>query len=120
MKISRIDHVQLAMPPGEEQKARAFYATVLGMVEIPKPPILAKRGGAWFQTGSVQLHLGVEEDFRPAKKAHVALAVSGAEKLRKKLADAGYAVRDDVAIEGVKRFFTDDAFGNRIEFIENE
>jgi catechol 2,3-dioxygenase-like lactoylglutathione lyase family enzyme len=120
MNINNIDHVQLAMPAGEEAKARVFYAGVLGMNEIPKPPILAKRGGAWFQTGSVQLHLGVEEDFRPAKKAHVALTVSGAAELRRRLAIAGYPVREDAAIDGVKRFFTDDAFGNRIEFIDVE
>ena len=116
--IVGIDHVQLAMPPGEEEKARAFYAGVLGMKEVAKPPVLAKRGGAWFEAGPVQLHLGVETDFRPARKAHVALAVSGAQELRRKLTEAGFPVREDVAIKGVARFFTGDAFGNRIEFIE--
>ncbi len=117
IRIERIDHVQLAMPPGEEERARAFYSDVLGMREVAKPAVLAKRGGAWFETGPVQLHLGVEADFRPARKAHVALAISGANALRRKLTDAGYPVREDDAIEGVARFFTDDAFGNRIEFI---
>jgi catechol 2,3-dioxygenase-like lactoylglutathione lyase family enzyme len=120
MRIDRIDHVQLAMPPGAEEQARAFYSGILGMSEVQKPPVLAQRGGAWFITGQVQLHLGVEQDFRPAKKAHVALAVLGGDELRRKLADAGHPIRDDDAIDGVRRFFTDDAFGNRIEFIEKE
>jgi catechol 2,3-dioxygenase-like lactoylglutathione lyase family enzyme len=120
MHIDRIDHVQLAMPPGAEEQARSFYAGVLGMNEVPKPPVLAQRGGAWFKTGSVQLHLGVEQDFHPAKKAHVALAVSGAKELRERLVRAGLPIREDDAIDGVKRFFTDDVFGNRFEFIEKE
>ena len=118
--IERIDHVQLAMPPGEEEKARAFYAGILGMREVIKPPVLAARGGGWFESGGAQLHLGVEADFRPARKAHVALTISGPAALRTKLEEAGYPVREDAAIEGVERFFTDDAFGNRIEFIETE
>jgi catechol 2,3-dioxygenase-like lactoylglutathione lyase family enzyme len=120
MRIRAIDHVQLAMPEGEEEKARTFYGGVLGMKEVPKPPALAKRGGAWFEQGRVQLHLGVEADFRPAKKAHVALILTRAGELRAKLAAAGYPVREDTAIDGVKRFFTDDCFGNRIEFIETD
>jgi catechol 2,3-dioxygenase-like lactoylglutathione lyase family enzyme len=115
--ISRIDHVQLAMPSGEEAKAIAFYSGVLGMREIAKPPVLAARGGAWFAAGEAQIHLGVEQEFRPAKKAHVALAIKQAADLRRKLVAAGYPVRDDDAVEGMQRFFTDDAFGNRIEFI---
>ena len=118
MRIERIDHVQLGMPPGEEEEARGFYVGVLGMTEIAKPPVLTARGGAWFQAGPVQLHLGVEQDFRPAKIAHVALAISGGQHLRKNLMAAGFPVRDDQSIDGVQRFFTDDAFGNRIEFIE--
>jgi catechol 2,3-dioxygenase-like lactoylglutathione lyase family enzyme len=118
MRIGRIDHVQIAMPRGEEHRARAFYAGVLGMTEVAKPPKLAPKGGAWFATGAVQIHLGIEAEFRPAKKAHVALTVTGAANLRQRLADAGYPVREDDNIEGTKRFFTDDAFGNRIEFIE--
>src|ERR1039457_6415640 len=73
VKVQNIDHVQLAMPPGEEERARAFYAGVLGLTEVPKPPDLAKRGGAWFEQGAVKIHLGVEADFRPARKAHPAL-----------------------------------------------
>ena len=116
--IGAIDHVQLAMPAGEEDKARTFYVGILGMRELPKPPGLAKKGGAWFEADSVKLHVGVEAEFRPAKKAHVALTVSGADDLKQKLSTAGYPVRVDTDIEGVKRFFTDDCFGNRIEFIE--
>jgi len=120
VKLLAIDHVQLAMPRGEEVKARAFYSGVLGMSELPKPVELEKRGGAWFQSGAVQLHLGVEDDFRAAKKAHVAIGISGAEELKSKLRNNGHAVREDHAISGVVRFFTDDAFGNRLEFICQE
>lgn len=112
-----IDHVQLAMPKGEEAKARAFYAGVLGMTELEKPPLLAKRGGAWFAQGSVQIHLGVEDDFRPARKAHPAFQVLDLETLRQKLTSAGCRIQDDDAIPGVTRFYTDDCFGNRIEFL---
>ena len=117
VKLLAIDHVQLAMPRGEEAKARAFYSGLLGMSELPKPVELEKRGGAWFQSGAVQLHLGVEDDFRAAKKAHVAIGVSGAEELKSKLRKNGHAVLEDDAITGRSRFFTVDAFGNRIEFI---
>jgi catechol 2,3-dioxygenase-like lactoylglutathione lyase family enzyme len=115
--ISRIDHVQLAMPPGEEAKAIEFYSGILGMHQIPKPAALVGRGGAWFIAGGAQIHLGVEQEFQPAKKAHVAFAITEPMDLRKRLLAAGYPLRDNDAIEGLQRFFTDDAFGNRIEFI---
>ena len=118
--IAAIDHVQLAMPKGEEEKARAFYSGILGMTELAKPDALAKRGGAWFKSGKVQIHLGVEEEFRPAKKAHIALAVRDAAPLRSTLSSHGCRVQDDDLIPGMKRFYTDDCFGNRIEFIELE
>ncbi len=118
MSIGSIDHVQLAMPRGEEAKARAFYGDVLGMREVAKPAKLALRGGAWFEAGAAEVHLGVEEDFRPARKAHVAFTVTDGSELRRKLQAAGHPVREDDAIAGVRRFFTDDAFGNRLEFIE--
>ena len=120
MKILSIDHVQLAMPKGEESKARSFYVDMLGMTEITKPDALTGRGGAWFKSGKVQIHLGVEEEFRPAKKAHVAFAVSDAAPLRSTLSSHGCRVQDDDLIPGMKRFYTDDCFGNRIEFIELE
>ena len=118
MSLVAIDHVQFAMPAGEEPRAHSFYVGVLGMAEVEKPLELAKRGGAWFETGGVNIHLGIEADFRPAKKAHVALRTSDGASLRERLKRSGYPVREDGAIDGVKRFFTDDAFGNRIEFIE--
>jgi catechol 2,3-dioxygenase-like lactoylglutathione lyase family enzyme len=117
MTLTHIDHVQLAMPIGLESKAREFYIGILGMAEIAKPPMLAKRGGAWFAVGEVQIHLGVEEDFRAAKKAHVALRLIGSEALRNKLSAAGFPVKDDDAIPDSKRFYTEDCFGNRLEFI---
>ena len=112
-----IDHVRLAMPPGAGDAARAFYSGVLDMDEIPKPSELAKRGGCWFQSGSVQVHLGVEEDFRPAKKAHPALMCSNYEELLSKLRLAGVAAHKASDIPGVLRCHVHDPFGNRIELI---
>jgi catechol 2,3-dioxygenase-like lactoylglutathione lyase family enzyme len=112
-----IDHVQLAMPMGEEDAARRFYRDLLGMTEIPKPPELARRGGCWFASGSVQLHLGVEPDFRPAKKAHPGLRCSDFDRITSHLRAAGVEVKDDENIPGVRRCHIADPFGNRIEFI---
>jgi catechol 2,3-dioxygenase-like lactoylglutathione lyase family enzyme len=112
-----IDHVQLAMPPGEEQKARAFYADLLGMTELPKPPELARRGGCWFGSADVQLHLGVEHDFRPAKKAHPALRCKDSAALVQRLRDLGIEVNEPDDIPGVRRCHVHDPFGNRLEFI---
>src|SRR5688572_29767676 len=89
MHIVGIHHVQLAMPAGRETEARAFYSGLLGLPEVPKPPELARRGGAWFESGGVKLHLGVEQDFRPARKAHPALLVSGLVALIEQLSAAG-------------------------------
>jgi catechol 2,3-dioxygenase-like lactoylglutathione lyase family enzyme len=115
----RIDHIQLAMPADEEVKARAFYGDLLGMTELPKPPELAKRGGCWFSSGEVQIHLGVEEDFRPAKKAHPALRCRDYEALTAKLRDAGIGVEADDNNPGVTRCYVHDPFGNRIELISD-
>ena len=115
-----LDHVQVAMPPGEEVRARAFYVGVLGMIELEKPASLARRGGAWFAGGegaSVQIHCGVEPDFRPARKAHPAVLVAGIDALAERLEQAGHAVHWDDDLEGLRRFFCDDPFGNRLEFI---
>lgn len=120
MTLLAIAHVQLAMPKGEEAKARAFYGGVLGLAELEKPPRLATRGGAWFGSGAVQVHLGVEDDFRPALKAHPALTTTCGSALRARLAAAGYPVIDDDAIPGTRRFYTADGFGNRIEIIETD
>lgn len=116
--IRAIDHVQLAMPPGEEAKARAFYGGVLGMEEVAKPPELAQRGGVWFQSGDAQVHLGVEREFRPARKAHPALRVEGLAAMAERLRGAGAAVIDDEALPGFDRIYTADPFGNRLELLE--
>jgi catechol 2,3-dioxygenase-like lactoylglutathione lyase family enzyme len=115
--FARIDHVQLAMPPGKEDTARAFYRDLLGMMEVPKPAELAKRGGAWFTSGSVQVHLGVEQDFRPAKKAHPALLCHDYDALCDALKLAGIERQEDHSIPGVHRCHIFDPFGNRIELI---
>lgn len=119
MRILCIDHVQLAMPPGEEGKAREYYQNLLGIPEIPKPVELAAKGGAWFENEAVKIHLGVEKEFLPARKAHPALVVSDLNFLKSTLTKAGYTVTDDSAIPGVVRFFSHDPFGNRIEFIQS-
>jgi catechol 2,3-dioxygenase-like lactoylglutathione lyase family enzyme len=116
--IAGIDHVQLAMPPGAEDEARRFYATLLGLPEVPKPPPLAARGGCWFEGPTVKVHLGVEEQFRAARKAHPALLVHGLATLVEELRRAGVTVRDDEPLEGYDRVYVDDPFGNRIELLE--
>lgn len=118
MHVTAIDHVQLAMPPGGEDAARRFYAGLLGLSEQPKPEPLASRGGCWFVHGAAQIHLGVEQDFRPARKAHPALVVEGLEELTDQLAAAGFAVRTGDTVDGRTQRFTDDPFGNRIELID--
>lgn len=105
------------MPPGSEDAARRFYRDLLGMIEIPKPPQLAKRGGAWFSSGSVQIHLGVEPDFHPASKAHPALLCRDYDGLVKLLRAAGVSFQPDDNIPGVRRCHIHDPFGNRIELI---
>lgn len=120
MKIVAIDHVQLAMPPGREDEARAFYAGVLGIAEQPKPPHLAKRGGCWFECSALKIHLGVEKDFAPARKAHPALIVEGLPALVATLRRAGHRVVDDEPLEGYDRVYVDDPFGNRIELMESK
>lgn len=116
--FKQIDHVQLAMPPGEEARAREFYAGLLEMSEISKPPELAKRGGCWFVSGKVQIHLGIEVDFHPAKKAHPALRCSHYEALISRLGAAGIDVHEANDIPGVRRAHIHDPFGNRIELID--
>ncbi|WP_217222784.1 VOC family protein [Streptomyces anulatus] len=116
--LAAVDHVQLAAPPGTEDALRAFYADALGMTEIPKPPVLAARGGCWFASGPVQLHLGVEEDFHPAKKAHPGLRVTGIVAYAARLESHGVAVEWDGALPGHRRFYAHDPVGNRLEFLE--
>ena len=115
--ITGLDHVQLAMPRGQEELARSFYAGLLAMTELPKPAVLAARGGCWFTSGAAVLHLGVEEPFSPARKAHPAFLAADIGELQAALTAAGYAcVRSDEEIPGVRRFHTHDPFGNRVEF----
>ena len=118
MRVSGIDHVQLAMPRGREDDARRFYADLLGLPEKPKPPNLAARGGCWFGAEGVQLHLGVEDGFRPAKKAHPALLVEDLPALVDRLDQAGVAVERDEPLPGYERVYVADPFGNRLELLE--
>jgi len=117
-RILNIDHVQLAMPKGSEESARSFYRDVLGMREIPKPEALAGRGGCWFASGEAHVHLGVEEDFRPAKKAHPALVVEGFDEILAWCESAGLPTKADAEIDGRRRVHLFDPFGNRLELIE--
>lgn len=115
--ITGLDHVQVAIPAGGEPRAREFYGALLGMTETDKPAALAGRGGCWFSAATAVLHLGVEEPFAPARKAHPAFLVADLEALSAQLSAAGYScVRAGGEIPGIRRFHTFDPFGNRIEF----
>jgi catechol 2,3-dioxygenase-like lactoylglutathione lyase family enzyme len=116
----RLHHVQVSMPPGGEDGARAFYGGVLGLTEVPKPPALAARGGVWFRGEGVELHVGAEDPFRPARKAHPAFAVDGLDELARRLERHGAAPRWDGDMPGCRRFYVDDPFGNRLELLEEE
>ena len=119
MQFVALDHVQLCMPYGQEEQARAFYCGVLGMTELPKPADgAAGFGGCWFVAGSVHLHLGPEEPFRPALRAHPAIAVDDLDALRIRLEAADLEVKDGKPIPGRRRFFSTDCFGNRMEWVE--
>jgi catechol 2,3-dioxygenase-like lactoylglutathione lyase family enzyme len=120
MSIVGLDHVQVAAPPSCEEDARRFYGGLLGLAELPKPTALAGRGGAWFALGSgQQLHVGVEQDFAPALKAHPALLVAAGalEAVAERLVEAGCEVRWDDALPGVARFYVSDPWGNRLELM---
>jgi catechol 2,3-dioxygenase-like lactoylglutathione lyase family enzyme len=112
-----LDHVQVAMPKGEEAKVRQFYGDILGMTEIPKPEELQKRGGVWFRCGAQELHLGVEEPFAPARKAHPAFLIRSFSHLLAQLEQHQVAYTEDFAIPGRRRIFVHDPFGNRLEMI---
>ena len=114
----RIDHVQLAIPAGGEPRAREFFVELLGMVESEKPAALRSRGGCWFRRGSCSIHIGVDPNFVPQKKAHPAFVVLGARELAERLERSGFEVSWDSEIPGVLRFYTHDPFGNRLEFID--
>lgn len=117
MTVLGFDHVQLAIPAGGEAKACKFFVELLGMREVPKPATLST-SGCWFECGSVNLHLGIDPDFRPASKAHPAFLVDDLGSLRERLENAGVPTRDDKSVEGYLRFFADDPFGNRLEFMQ--
>src|ERR1700676_4014589 len=114
----RIDHLHIAAPLRSEAGGRGFYGGILGMAEIAKPPELRKRGGCWFACGGQQLHIGVEEDFRAAKRAHPAFAVESLEALRLALVQRGFPAIDDENLPGSRRFSSEDPWGNRLEFVE--
>jgi hypothetical protein len=123
----RVDHVQVSMPKGQEAAAETFFRDILKFERLPKPPELEKRGGAWFRSPktsaddkyAVEIHVGVEENFRPAKKAHPAIRVRNINELAKTLQTHGYTVEWDTSIASSKRFFVHDVFGNRFEFIDD-
>jgi catechol 2,3-dioxygenase-like lactoylglutathione lyase family enzyme len=118
--VLAIDHIQLAAPPGCEEAARRFFGELLGLAEIPKPEPIRARGGVWFRVGEHELHIGVEQDFAPARKAHPAFRASGYDELRERLLAGSVEVEDDDEILGVRRCFVADPWGNRIELISTE
>lgn len=119
MGLVGIDHVQLAMPAGQEAIAHAFYADVLGLTPIAKPESLAARGGCWFAAPGFQIHLGVDPAFAAARKAHPALLAADLAACRRALAAAGVPIEDDSSVPGVRRLYATDPFGNRLELIQH-
>jgi catechol 2,3-dioxygenase-like lactoylglutathione lyase family enzyme len=118
MQLVRLDHIQLAMPEGREAEAVSFYSGLLELDVVPKPPVLAARGGCWFHTGAITVHLGVDATFVPATKAHPAFVVEDLDALASVLERAGVPVAFDDALDGVHRAYVADPFGNRIELID--
>jgi catechol 2,3-dioxygenase-like lactoylglutathione lyase family enzyme len=120
VSFQRLHHVQLAIPPAGEDACRRFWGDIMGMTEVEKPPALAARGGCWFRRGGLEVHLGVASDFVAAPKAHPGILVDGLDLLATRLTDAGVEVRWDPDFPGYRRFYADDPFGNRLEFLEPE
>jgi len=118
VRLVGFHHVQLAMPAGEEARAEAFYVGILGLENVEKPDTLRGRGGCWFRGAGVEVHLGVEEPFRPARKAHPAFLVEGLDALRRRVGAAGVEVDEQPSLQGYRRFHTFDPFGNRLEVLE--
>lgn len=116
--LTGIDHIQIAAPLGSEDAARKFYGELLGMEEIPKPENLKGRGGCWFLCGPQEVHIGMQQDFTPANKAHPGFTVQALEQLKLRLQEADYMISEELPIAGRSRFFTHDPFGNRVEFLE--
>ena len=117
VSIQGLHHVQLAMPAGGESDAEAFYSVLLGLPRVPRPPDLERRGGCWFRSDAVEIHLGVDTPFAPARKAHPALLVDNLPALRDRLVSAGVPVADDEPLDGFERFYGNHPFGNRLEFL---
>lgn len=118
MLIKRIDHIQLAAPIGSEDEARSFFQGVLSLDEVEKPHELKKNGGVWFSNGHIHIHVGIEEPFLPAKKAHPAFEVSDIDALASHIIEQGVSIQEDNRLPGAKRFYVNDPFGNRLEFLE--
>ena len=116
--IIGIDHVQLAMPAGGEERARSFYGGILGLPEVPKPPELTKRGGCWFESDRVKIHLGVDKTFHPATKAHPGLLVSDLPAIIERCRAQGFDIINDAPLPGYERVFLSDPFGNRLELMQ--
>jgi catechol 2,3-dioxygenase-like lactoylglutathione lyase family enzyme len=116
--FTALHHVLLAVPPGSEDTCRAFWSGVLGMIEIEKPPALARRGGCWFRAGAIEIHLGVDPDFQPLRKGHPGILVSGVRTLAAHLEGAGVPVRWNDDFPAYDRFYSTDPFGNRLEFMQ--
>ncbi len=119
MNILAIDHIQLAMPRGKEEQARGFYSEILGLKELEKPEPLRSRGGCWFTNEAISIHLGVEEDFRPAKKAHPAFRVADLAATAAHFTERSIIITEDTSLPNVHRFYVSDPFGNRLEFIQD-
>jgi catechol 2,3-dioxygenase-like lactoylglutathione lyase family enzyme len=116
--LTALHHVQVACPAGSEDELRAFYGGVLGMTEVPKPEVLAARGGVWFRSGGAEIHCGVEADFRPARKAHPGLLTDRIDELAQRCEAAGHAVEWDPHFPGHRRLYVADPVGNRLELLE--
>ena len=117
-EVKGIDHIQLVCPKGGEDEARKFYNEILGMKELPKPENLKGRGGCWFICGNQEIHISIQEDFIAPKKAHPGLIVTNIEALREELLQLNFEIKEEPPIEGRTRFFVNDPFGNRVEFLE--
>ena len=117
IRFDGLHHVQLAIPPGTEDAARQFWG-VVGLVEVEKPPVLAARGGCWFRAGQLEVHCGIDPDFRAATKAHPGILVGNLRALAARIADAGIGIEWDLSFPGYDRFYMPDPFGNRLEFME--
>jgi catechol 2,3-dioxygenase-like lactoylglutathione lyase family enzyme len=115
-----LHHIQLAIPPGSEDECRAFYVDILGMVELVKPPVLAARGGLWIRADALEIHLGVEEDFRPARKAHPGIRVGDLDALAERLTTHGVEITWDENFPGHRRLYAADNLGNRLEFLQRD